>query len=145
MRISLTRWFYCLTLAFCLSSRPQLSGQTANPDFLTSIGFCDTIGRAYGVAIMGNYACVADGLGGLQVIDVTNPAKPVRVGGYGVVNFGSALAVTMAGNYAYVADSFEGMQVFDLSNPAYPALIGAYKSILPVNLCALVALEPNRP
>ena len=33
------------------------------------------------MAVAGNYAYVADGAG-LQVIDVSNPANPVRVGGY---------------------------------------------------------------
>jgi hypothetical protein len=34
------------------------------------------------VAVSGNYAYVADGNAGLQVIDVSNPANPQRVGGY---------------------------------------------------------------
>ena len=33
-------------------------------------------GYAYGVAVSGNYAYVADGEAGLQVIDVSNPANP---------------------------------------------------------------------
>ena len=32
-------------------------------------------GYAYGVAVAGNYAYVADGTAGLQVIDVSNPAN----------------------------------------------------------------------
>ena len=34
------------------------------------------------VVVSGNYAYVANGEDGLQVIDVRNPAAPVRVGGY---------------------------------------------------------------
>jgi hypothetical protein len=41
-----------------------------------------TRGIAMGVAVSGNYAYVADFDEGLQVIDVRNPAKAVRVGGY---------------------------------------------------------------
>ena len=40
------------------------------------IGAYDTPGESYGVAISGTYAFVADGLGGLQVIDVSDPAHP---------------------------------------------------------------------
>ncbi len=39
-------------------------------------------GYACGVAVSGNYAYVADENAGLQVIDVSNPANPQRVGGY---------------------------------------------------------------
>ena len=62
------------------------------------------------MAVSGNYAYVAEsslyrqrcGLGGLQVIDVSNPANPQRVGGYDTS--GSAQGVAVSGNYAYVAD-----------------------------------------
>jgi len=43
------------------------------------VGGYDTSGSAYGVAVLGNYAYVADGSAGLQVIDVSNPANPQRV------------------------------------------------------------------
>ena len=39
-------------------------------------------GLAYGVALSGNYAYLADASAGLQVIDVSNPANSQRVGGY---------------------------------------------------------------
>ena len=39
-------------------------------------------GNARGVAVSGNYAYVADLDAGLQVIDVSDPANPRRVGGY---------------------------------------------------------------
>jgi hypothetical protein len=54
------------------------------------------------VAVAGNYAYVADGLAGLQVIDVSNPANCVRVGGHDTS--GAAYDVEISGNYAYVAD-----------------------------------------
>jgi hypothetical protein len=38
----------------------------------------------------------------LQVIDVSDPANPQRVGGYDTS--GSARGVAVSGNYAYVAD-----------------------------------------
>ena len=45
------------------------------------VGGYDTSGHAYGVAVSGNFAYVADENAGLQVIDVNNPASPQRVGG----------------------------------------------------------------
>ena len=43
---------------------------------LIRVGGYDTSGSALGVALSGNYAYVADGGAGLQVIDVSNPANP---------------------------------------------------------------------
>ena len=66
-------------------------------------------GYAYGVAVSGNYAYVADYTAGLQVIDVSNPANPQRVGGYDTS--GDALGVAVSGNYAYVADGLWGLMI----------------------------------
>ena len=40
------------------------------------VGGYDTSGNAYGVAVSGSYAYVADDTAGLQVIDVSNRANP---------------------------------------------------------------------
>jgi hypothetical protein len=76
------------------------------------------------VAVSGNYAYVADEAAGLQVIDVSNPANPQRVGGYDTSGFAQSVAVS--GNYAYVADYAAGLQVIDVSNPANPQRVGGY-------------------
>jgi hypothetical protein len=44
----------------------------ANPQ---RVGGHDTSGEAQGVAVVGNYAYLADGSAGLRVIDLINPAK----------------------------------------------------------------------
>ena len=54
----------------------------ANPAAPAEVGFYDTPGYAYGVAVAGSYAYVADGDAGLRVINVANPAAPVEVGFY---------------------------------------------------------------
>ncbi len=46
-------------------------------------------------------------MAGLQVIDVSNPANPQRVGGYDTS--GNAYGVAVSGNYAYVADGHWGL------------------------------------
>ncbi len=102
---------------------------------LTRVGALDTSGHAYGLTLRGvlvyknnlppvvegNYAWVADGDAGLQVIDVGNPANPVRVGGYDTP--GQAHGVVLGGdNYAFVADGTGGLLLIDVSNPAAPFL-----------------------
>ena len=72
-------------------------------------------GMPTGLALSGNYAYMASDPGGLQVIDVSDPANPQRVGRCDTS--GSALDVAVSGNYAYVADGNAGLQVIDVSNP----------------------------
>ena len=79
-------------------------------------------GTAWSVEIKGNYAYVAIESGGLAILDISNPAAPVRVGSYNTS--GSACGVAVMGNYAYVADGSAGLQVIDVSNPANPVRVG---------------------
>jgi len=58
----------------------------------------------------GSYAYVADGDSGLQVIDISNPSSPNRVGYYDTP--GSAYDVAVKGSYAYVADGSGGLQIY---------------------------------
>jgi hypothetical protein len=46
----------------------------------------------------------------LQIINVSNPANPVRLGAY--LTGGDAQGVAVAGNRVFVADGYNGMQVF---------------------------------
>ena len=91
----------------------------SNPANPQRVGGYDTAGQAWGVAVAGNYAYVADDTAGLQVIDISNPANPQRVGGYDTAGYANGVAVV--GNYAYVADGHAGLQVVDISNPANPS------------------------
>ena len=57
----------------------------------------------------GHYAYVAVGGAGLEVIDVSDPANPRRVGSYDTP--GGAVDVAVSGDYAYVADKNWGLQI----------------------------------
>jgi hypothetical protein len=67
------------------------------------------------VAASGRYLYVAD-IAGLQIIDVSDPANPQRVGGY-KTNYVEKVA--LSGQYAYVSGG-SGLQVIDISDPANP-------------------------
>ena len=74
-------------------------------------------GYAIDVAVAGNHAYVVDvQRGGLRVINVVDPAKPIEVGFYDTP--GDARGVAVAGNYAYVADYRGGLRVINVANPA---------------------------
>jgi hypothetical protein len=71
---------------------------------------------------------VADGESGLQVLDVTRPAKP-SLTGYRDID-GYATIVTVSGDYAYLSSQHVGvgggggLQIFRLSDPSNPILVG---------------------
>ena len=88
------------------------------------VGNYNTSGLAQGVQIVGNYAYVADGDSGLQIIDITNPSNPTLKGNYNTP--GNAGGVQVVGNYAYVADYGNGLQIIDITNPSNPTLKGNY-------------------
>lgn len=74
----------------------------------------------------GNHAYVADWNGGLQIIDVRDPAQCVHVGGFSDIKTASAVAV--AGNYAYVTDYATGLSVIDVSNPSNCVRVVNYRT-----------------
>jgi len=81
------------------------------------VGKASTTG-ANAVAVSGSHAFVADGSGGLAVVDVSNPQAPkvcTSVPTY------DAQDVAVAGSYAYVADDAAGLKLIDISTPCSAA------------------------
>ena len=62
----------------------------------TFAGSYNTPGYAYGVVVEGDYAYVADGTSGLQVINISDPSTPTYAGSYDTTD--SALGVVIAGD-----------------------------------------------
>ena len=111
----------------------------SDPENPFLVGSYNTPGRALGVVVSGNYAYVADGSspddvsnrysltgsgsnGNFQVIDISDPTKPLAVGSCETP--GTAYDVDVSGTYAYVADSKGGLQVIDVSDPENPLIAG---------------------
>ena len=69
-----------------------------------------TRGEALDVKVAGNRAYLALGYGGLVILDVSNPASPVWLGGYDTGGY--ALGVAVSGNHIFVADDERGLKVF---------------------------------
>ena len=95
-----------------------------NTSLPIKLGYYDTPGRAYAVAVSGSYAYVADGGAGLRVIDISTPSSPTEVGYYETP--GSARGVAVVGSYAYVANWGAGLRVIDISTPSSPTEVGYY-------------------
>ncbi|MGD2091652.1 MAG: hypothetical protein PVH61_36095 [Candidatus Aminicenantes bacterium] len=78
------------------------------------------------IKVIGNYAYLASGCCGLQVVDISNPESPIRVGSFLYPAYGSALGVHLDGINAYVAYASSGLQVVNISKPNSPTRIGFY-------------------
>lgn len=79
------------------------------------------------LALAGDYAYLVtdqwqdeesgESIGGFEVVDVSNPAQPARVG---LLDSGGSGAIAVAGSYAYAA----GAGVINVSQPAAPSRVG---------------------
>ncbi len=93
----------------------------SNPAAPAEVGFYPEIfpDAVTGVVVVENTAYVANSSKGLEVLDVSNPANPVKLGqNYAHV----ALGVAVAGGYAYVAAGNDGLVVLDVTNPSNPLM-----------------------
>jgi len=82
------------------------------------------------VEVAGGYAYVADGKGGLLIIDVSDPTSPQKLSFYDTP-IGSAIGVAVWEHYAYVAahDYFAPymgvLWIIDVRDPAFPQEVGS--------------------
>ena len=71
----------------------------------------------------GNTAFIADGSGGLDIIDVSNLASPSLTGTYNTSSASKGVTISADGNTAFVANFENGLDIIDVSNLASPSLI----------------------
>ncbi|MFX1282550.1 MAG: Ig-like domain-containing protein [Promethearchaeota archaeon] len=79
-------------------------------------------GDTNGVAIDGNYAYIADGNQGLQILNITDPSTPVLTWTCNTSGFAQNVAVS--GHHAFIADGDQGLQIVDIV--ASPTIISTY-------------------
>lgn len=78
------------------------------------------------VNVENGYAYIADGYGGVEVVDVYDPMNPSVIGYVDLIDGSTGIKVD--GEYAYVSEYIlGGLQIVDISNPATPTLIGWYQ------------------
>jgi len=88
------------------------------------VGSCDTPDWANKLVVGGNYAYVADGMGGVHVIDISNPGDPHIVGSCPV--FGSVEMIALANSYVYVGNAQGNtFYVINVANPTNPHIVGS--------------------
>lgn len=91
----------------------------ASPSFLSVYDTTSTVESGKDVTLSGDRAYAALG-STLHIFDVSDPAHPVRLGGW--TNSYSLSRVVLVGTTAYVAGS--GLHVIDVSDPEHPARLG---------------------
>jgi hypothetical protein len=75
------------------------------------------------VDVSGNFAYVAAGAAGLQVVNVANRAAPVVVGSLDTI--GNANDIRVIGNLAYIADGPGGLVIVNVAVPQAPVMVGS--------------------
>lgn len=104
---------------------------TASAATIELVGQWDTSGYAKDVVVVNNHAYIADDIGGLCIVDISDPSDPMIEG---IFASGESInSVTIRDNYAYVTAE-EGFFIFDISKPSNPIKIGENCSISAYNV-----------
>jgi hypothetical protein len=85
----------------------------------------DTGGQAIDLEIGDGFACVADSLAGLKVIDIRDPAFPRLSGELAFADM--IWDIQLSGTTVYAATSLSGVMMIDVTKPASPAVSGNVK------------------
>jgi hypothetical protein len=70
---------------------------------------------------------LADGSGGLEILNIANPPGITLINKY--VDMTSVEGISITGNYAYIADEFNGLAILDISNPYSLSVLGIYNTV----------------
>ena len=111
--------------AYVGEGRSLLILDISNPSSPSRVGKVVLPGAVMDIALFGQYAYVAALEGGLQVVNISNPAAPSICGFYSTTNGASAEGIAILGGLAYVADRNAGLEIFDLGNPVVPVLLSS--------------------
>ena len=94
----------------------------------TPVGRCPLTGLPRHLASQGSFVYVSGDPGGLQIVDVSDPSAPVRVGTY-AKNM-STLGVDVSGNQLLVYEGYRAATVLDISTPAQPIELTSFREDL---------------
>lgn len=94
-------------------------------------------GEAQKVILSGNTAFIACRQQGVQIVDITNPAVPVRLSGYSTSGYASD--VDFYNNMVAVSSGSGGLYLFDVTSPANPKLIQRISDYGYVNTVKFIA------
>ena len=85
---------------------------------------------AQAVDVQEDYAYVASGFAGLQIVNISDAFSPEIIGSYNPYKGITATDVKVAGDLAYLA--YSGLEILNISDPTEPKKIGGYYCITPL-------------
>jgi hypothetical protein len=98
----------------------------ANPNLLNRFQNLTASDYPQDVKVRDGIVYIADGNGGVDVVDVFDPMNPVVLGYVDLID--GSTGITLEGDYAYVSEYIlGGLQIVDISDPSSPALVGWYQ------------------
>jgi hypothetical protein len=119
MKRKMEKAYLIISLLFVCFIPTHLSGQTI--EFISNI---NTPGDPYGIFVSGNYAYIADGDSGLQVVNISDLQNLFIVSSFQTPGISDDIFVS--GNYVLMTDAYSGLQLINISDPANPVLSGNY-------------------
>jgi len=90
-----------------------------------------TSGYAQDVVINGNLAFVAQGEGGLMIINITNPSAPIELSTVAQELKGYGYKIANKDSVVYIAAGGFGVSVVDASNPSNPVVTATNLAMKP--------------
>ncbi len=125
--ILLTAVVYSLTIIGCKDSSPITPTDKSNINLVSVYSTNASTNGVYVLPInFRNYALIADGSNGMQVIDVTQVNQPDSVSSYNTDGSANDVTASVINNrlYAFISDYNSGYVILDITNPAFPQLTG---------------------
>jgi hypothetical protein len=104
---------------------------TATPEppvQFTELGSLGELGSVVDMHIAGDYAYLADSFGGLQVVDISDPAQPTRASAFESPGSTRGQGVFVNEPYLYLADG-QGVRILDVTDPTNPQVVGFYDTL----------------
>jgi len=111
-------------LAFVGGGDYFFSVDISDPEAPSTVGTVNPVNTLGRLALDGVHAYVAEGTGGLGVVNVSDPVHPNHIAL--VDTPGSAEDVAISGNHAFVADAAGGLRIIDITTPSSPSEVGHY-------------------
>lgn len=117
-----TVYFFLFLFLITFCGRPEPPDDEIHTFEIISV--CPLPGYAMDIDLMGDLAYVADGQGGLQIVDINNPDSTFVVGEY--MSEKSIVGIAVRDTFAYLAVSHSqgGIKIINVAQPSEPVFIG---------------------
>ncbi len=123
---------YSIYLTGCKDSSPITPVDSSNINLVSVYSTNASTNGVYVLPInFRNYALIADGTNGMQIIDVNSPNLPDSVASYDTDGSANDVTAVTINNdlFAFISDYSSGLVVVDISTPSNPFFVGAINNL----------------